>query len=295
MSITKRNEPIILAVVRNDNDIAIRIDQNSWAADSFEGLPVVELKLTGCRRAARLYDGEIDSENEPLDEALAGLTNSVDLALYYEVVKEVDEFVISLQVNYLADGLRLYCAQINETLSDYTTEELKRKNTRLAQLYQASAQDSEISDYMYRLLKYSLEKMISTDFNLYQRKIEFFSKTNPEKAALLTGEIQAYQKVLTFMGLGESDGKSLESQVRVWLRSMEFDDGYVENQSARAKSIENKIANFGQAAIFPLLEMIKYAQQGFRREVIIILGMIDPSVQKRVVDIWGFDESPDKM
>jgi hypothetical protein len=291
MSTFKQNEPIILAVARNDKDLTLRIDQNSWAFDSFEGLPVVELKLTGCRSAARLYDGEIDSENAPLGEVLAELTNSVDLALYYEIVKEVDEFVISLQVNYLADGLRLYCTQISETPSDYTTEDLKRKTTRFAQLYQASAQANQLNDYMYRLLKDSLEKMISKEFDLYQRKIEFFSRTHPKKATILTGEIQAYQNVLACMGLGETDGKPLESQVRVWLGSMEFDDGYIENQSAHAKSIENKIANFGQAALFPLLEMIKYAHPGFRREVIIILGMIDPSVQKRVADILQFDEA----
>ena len=281
MSTTKRNEPIVLTVARNDNDLTIRIDQNSWAFDSFEGLPVVELKLTGCRSAARLYDWEIDSENEPLDDLLAELTNSVDLALYYEVVKEADEFVISLEFNYTADGLRLYCTQISETPSDYTIEELKRKTTRLAQLYQSSAQANELSEYMYRLLKNTLKKMIGKELDRYERKIEFLDRANPEKAAKLKGEVQAYQNVLKLIGLGEVDGKPIATEVISWLPQVRY-----------AKSVESRTANLWQAALFPLLEEIKDPETWFeyKEAILLILGVIDPDVKQKIIYILEPDD-----
>ena len=281
MSPTKRNEPIILTVAKNDNDLTIRIDQNSWAFESFEGLPVVELKLTGCRSAARLYDWEIDSENEPLDEVLAELINSVNLALYYEVVKEADEFVISLQVNYLADGLRLYCTQISETPSDYTIEELKRKTAWLAQLYLASNEAHELSYYIYHLLKYKLSEMISKELDLYQRKIEFLSRTNPEKAATFRGEAQAYQNVLKLIGLGEVDGKPIATQVISWLPQVRY-----------AKSVESRTANLWEAALFPLLEIIKDPEiwLEYKEAILLILGRIDPDVKQKIMYILGPDD-----
>jgi len=291
MSPINSGESIILAVTHNNNDINIRVDRNGFALSSFEGASVVELMLKECRSAARLYDGDLDTVYDSLGPAFVDLTDSVGQPLYYKILKEADEFIITLQINYFPNELRFYCAQTSETPSDYTIEELKHKTTRLSQLYQASIQASELESYTYRLLKYSLVTMIRKEIDRYERKIEFIGRTNPEKAATLTGQIQAYQKVLTHIGLGDADGKPLESQVRVWLQSMSFDDGDINNQTAHAKSMEKKIASFGQAAIPPLLEVIKYGNQGFRREVLIILGMVDPGVQERIMDILQWDNA----
>ena len=270
MNTTHRNESIILAVTRINNDITLRIDKNGFADNQFAGFPVIELKLVGCQDAAQLFDE---------------LVHSVNQALYYEIVKQDDGFTIRLWVNY---EIEVACKQIDEVASDYTIEELKRKASRLAQLYLASTEASELPNYMYHLLQHKLSKMINKELDLYQRKIEFFSSTDPEKAATLTGEAQAYQKVLTLIGLGKVDGRPIESQIRSWLARI--NDDHIENQFAYAKSVESRIADLGQAALFPLLEMIKNAHPGYRREVIIILGMIDPIVQKGIMEILEPDD-----
>lgn len=291
MSKTNNNELIILAITRNDNDIIVRIDKNGLAHSQFEGLPVTELKLMGCQGAARLFDGESDYVNEPLDLVLDELTSSIDKPLNYEIQKEADAFIIFLQVNYSPNELRLNCTKISETPSDYIVEELKSKTNRLARLYHASIEASELSYYMYHLLKDALQKMIVKELELHKRKIEFFSGTNPEKAATLKGEVQAYQEILTLIGLGEVNGKAIAPQISGSILQIWSDN--VWHQATYAALVESRIADMGKAALFPLLEFIKHTNSWYmREEAMLILGLIDPEVKEKVMKIAHSDNKP---
>ena len=275
MSTTNRNESIILALIKNDNDITIRIDNNGWAFSSFEGLPVVELRLMGCRDAIWVWDE---------------VANFVDQSLYYKILKEADEFTVRLWINYHVDEIEVTCAQIDEGESDYTVEELKGKASRLAQLHLASDEAHRLSDYIYLLLRHKLSQMISKEMDLYQRKIDFFSRTNPEKAATLRGEAQAYQKVLKLIGLGEVDGKPIATQIGVWISRI-WNEHFID-QAGHPKSSKNRITDLGEAALFPLLEMLKNPdpELEYRKMAIYFLGLIDPAVKDMIiVNILGSD------
>jgi hypothetical protein len=275
MSTTNKNEPIILAVARNGSDITLRIDNNGWAFSEFAGTPVVELKLMGCRDAAWVWDE---------------VANSVDQSLYYEILKEADAFTVRLWINYHVDEIEVTCAQIDEVGSDYTVDELKGKASRLAQLYLVSAEANRLSRYIYHLLRHKLSQMISKEMDLYQRKIDSFSRTNPEEAATLRGEAQAYQKVLTLIGLGEVDGKPIATQIEAWVSRIWNE--HLMDQAGHSKSSKNRITDLGEAALFPLLEMLKNPDPELedRKMAIYFLGLIVPAVKEMiVVNILGSD------
>jgi hypothetical protein len=272
MSVANNNELFLMAITRSDNAITLRIDRNGWAQSQLEGAPVVELKLLACSNVAKVFDK---------------LNNSAGKPVYYEVVKDNDKVMVSFWINYPLDELQVDCAQVNETLTDYTFEDLKSKMNRLSELYAASSVANQLGDYIYHLLKNTLSKMIQKELDLYQHKIEFFAKTNPEKATKLTGEIQAYQKVLALMGLGEVNGQAIAPQIRDWLSRIWADD--IENQVAYAKSVESRIADMGKIALFPLLEILKNSDPRYGREVSLILGLIDPTVQEKILEILQLD------
>ncbi|MFZ5820527.1 MAG: hypothetical protein ACOYYJ_11575 [Chloroflexota bacterium] len=237
-------ELIPLAVTRSENDITLRIDKNGLCHSQFEGLPVAELKLIACRDAARVF---------------AVLNEFIDNPVYYEVVKEQGAVTVSFQADYMSDEFRVDCDQVNETLADYTLEELKQKTNRLARLYAASVEANELSDYLYRLLKDSLSKMIQKELDLYQHKIEFFARTNPEKAATLTGQEQAYQKVLALVGL-DGNGRSITPQMRGAISQIWSD--HVWHQSTYAAQVESGIEEMGRLPSFRSWKLSKTLLRG---------------------------------
>src|SRR5574342_1045117 len=99
MMTSNRNESIVLTITRNENDMTIRIDKNGLAYSQFEGLPIVELKMKGCREATRVSDNLLNPIGQPLE---------------YNVLKGEDEFTVLLRVNYAPDELEVKCNQVHE-------------------------------------------------------------------------------------------------------------------------------------------------------------------------------------
>lgn len=277
MSIPYSYDQYILAVTRNDDDITLRIDRNSWMQSQFEGAPVVELTLIACGDVASVFDTLNDSRGKPIS---------------YQVMENNEKVTVALSLNYYEpDDLEINCGQISEILTDYTFEDLKSKTSKLAQLYAASTKANQLSDYIYHLLIETLSKTIQNELDLHQRKIEFFTRTNPEKAAMLTGEAQAYRKVLTLIGLGEVNGKAITPQIRNAI--VEIWSENVWHQATYAALVESRIADMREAALFPLLEIIKQANSWVMRdEAILILGLIDPEVKERVMKIVQSGNNP---
>ena len=279
MSIEYSYDQYILAVTLNNEDITLRIDRDSWMQSQIEGAPVVELKLIACDDVASMFEKLNASTGKPV---------------YYEVIENNDQVAVALSLNYYEpDDFQINCKQISETLMDYTFEDLKTKTKRLAESYTACLTANQLGDYIYHLLKDTLSKMIQKELDLSQRKIEFFARTNPEKAAILTGEEQAYRKVLTRMGLGEINGKVIAPQIRDAI--LEIWSENVWHQATYAALVESRIADMGESALFPLLEIIKQPNSWYMRdEAILILGMIDPEVKEKVMKIVQLDNNHDR-
>lgn len=270
MSIPYSFDQYLLAVTINNNNIILRIDRSGWTNNQVEGMPIAEVTLIACNNWASVFEKLNNSTGKPIE---------------YQVTKDSDNVIVTLAINYNEfDEIQINCKQIDETLADFTLDDLKSKTNKLTELYTASMMANELSDFIYQLLKNTLLKTLQKEITTHHPKIEFFSKTNPEKAALLTGEVQAYKKVLTLIGLGEVDGHSIAPQIRQAISQIWSDN--VWHQSTYAALIESKIADMKQAAVFPLLEIIKHPNSWYMRdEAILILGMVDSEVKEKLVKI----------
>jgi hypothetical protein len=123
-----------------------------------------------------------------------------------------------------------------------------------------------------------LQKTSEKEFDNYQRKYVFLTKSNPEKAAILKGEVQANLKMLRL--IGRVDGESLEPQITHWILSL-WDVSHEKPQSHDAV-IEDRIAMMGNAAIIPLLKLINHQNPNIRAKAVQILGLIDPKIANDV-------------
>ncbi|MEW6404725.1 MAG: hypothetical protein AB1649_23255 [Chloroflexota bacterium] len=267
-----RNETIILAFARHGNDITIRIDKNGLAQRQFEGLPVTELTLTECKEPESLLD-----------------QLTVDHSIDYEITEKSGETTVLFCINYSTDEFEVTCRSTSKTETDYTVEDWRRKTERLAQLYLETDVSDRLYEFMYFLLRENLVKMIGKEIDSGQRKIEFLGKTSVESAANLTGQLQAYRKVLARIGMGEIDGQPMAHQMSEWVSHI-WDDR-IENQVAYAQSVEDKISELGDAALFPLLDMIRKAIIWDERdryeldELLHLLGVVDQAVQQKAAMI----------
>jgi hypothetical protein len=267
------NETIILAFEQHNRDITIRIDKNGLAQSSFVGLPVVELQLLG-----------VSDPDRVMDEL------AVDLSLDYEINEKPGEPNVLMCINYSPDDFEVKCSSVREIESDYTVEDLKSKTSWLAERYLQADTENRLNVYMYFLLKETLTKKIARELDNYQRKIEFFERTDKEKAANITGQAQAYRKVLALIGLGELDGQPIASEISKWFSRI-WDDR-IEYQVAYSQAVEKKISDLGSAALFPLLEMIRRCVRGYERKKLIhFLGIVDRVVESKISLILPSDDS----
>lgn len=270
MSIPYNHDQYLLSVTTNNDNIILRIDRSGWTNNQVEGMPITEVTLTACRNRAGVFEKINNSISKPID---------------YQVAKDSGNVIVTLTINHNEfDGIQINCKQIDETLTDFTLGDLKRKNSRLAELYASSVMANELGDFTYQLFRNTLLKTIQKEITTHHPKIEFFKKTNSEKAAVLTGEVQAYEKVLTLIGLGEVDGQSIAPHIRQEISQIWSD--HVRHQAAYAALVERKIADMKQAALFPLLEIIKNPNSWYMRdEAILILGLIDSEVKENLLKI----------
>ncbi len=277
MSIPYSFDQYLLAVTINNDNIILRIDRSGWTNNQVEGMPIAEVTLIACNNWESVFEKLNNSTGKPIE---------------YQVTKDSDNVIVTLAINYNEfDEVQINCKQIDETLADFTLDDLKSKTNKLTELYTASMMANELSDFIYQLLKNTLLKTLQKEITTHHPKIEFFSKTNPEKAAILTGEVQAYKKVLTLIGLGEVDGQSIAPQIRQAISQIWSDN--VWHQSTYAALIESKIADMKQAAVFPLLEIIKHPNSWYMRdEAILILGMVDSEVKEKLVKIIESRNNP---
>jgi hypothetical protein len=260
----------LLAVTRSGEDIHLRIDRNSWSGIKNAGMPVSVIKLSACKNADRVFNALVTSIGKPI---------------FYEITNDNNGASVFLEIDFHEDDEpELNCAKVDEFLADYSIDDLKIKSDKLAEMYGTCLVEREFGDYIYDLSRKTLWKMIQKEFETYDQKFEFFGKTNPEKSAILTGEKMAFEKVLDLLGLSEIKGQSIAYQISQVIAHIGSDE--VWHQPTYAALVESKVSNLGQTALFPLLDIIKQSNsQKMRDEAIRIIGIIEPEVKEKVLEI----------
>jgi hypothetical protein len=178
---SQSSEMVILTVVCKDRDIAIRIDQDSLAFNQLQESQVVSLTLRACNNAESVFKD---------------LCEFVDRPVEYTIIEEGDATHVSFWLDWGVLELEVKCAQVTISKVIYTADDLKHKIDRLSALYRNNMWQSESNERAYYLMRDTLQRMIKKEIESSQRRIDFFQKTNPDKASFLAGAIAAYQKVL---------------------------------------------------------------------------------------------------
>jgi hypothetical protein len=258
MEAVNRNEAVVLGIVLDGSDLTIRIDRNGLAQSQFEGIPVINLVLHGCSDVVPAFDKLSESIDKPLD---------------YEIIERADGTTVLFWIDYHPDEIEIKCARVAEVASDYTTDDWKRKSVRLSRLYLASANTSELYQYMYFLLRDSLRKRLSREIEVCQRKIDFFSQANPEKAEPIKAHMRAYQQLLALMG--QDKEQSIMLQMEQWILR-EWDDDLPDPRGYH-EMVRRRIIDMGEVVVFPLLELLgRHSDDFMSNEVLHILGLVNP-------------------
>ncbi len=184
MDKNQASEMVIFTVVRQDQDISIRLDRDSLAFHPLPDGQVINLTLHTCENA---------------DSVFEDLCEFVDRPVAYKIAGQGDATLVSFWLDWGVLDLEVKCNQITESRERYADDDLRRKIDRLSFLYQNSKWQSEANEHAYNLMIQALQRMIKKEFETSQQKIEFFQKTMPDRASFLAGATVAYQKVLAKM------------------------------------------------------------------------------------------------
>ncbi len=170
---------IILDVRIDEDEIILRIDKDAFRGGEGRDDLVAELVLKGCRNPR----ADFEKLNESLGEDIEYFISEGQIALVPDIGPE---FVIT-------------CQSIGEASSDYTISELKNKCAWLAERYSLlSEQYSDVSrKYLSTMSRLRIE--IGKEIDRCQRKLEFFSESNPEKSRELAKRIEAHERLLVLM------------------------------------------------------------------------------------------------
>ncbi len=257
MEAVNRNEAVVLGIVLDGSDLTIRIDRNGLAQSQFEGMPVINLVLHGCSDTVPAFDKLSVSMDKPLD---------------YEIIECADGTTVLFWIDYRPDEIEIKCARVAEVASDYTTDDWKRKSIRLSRLYLASANTSELYQYMYFLLRDSLRKRITREIEVSQRKINFFSQANPEKAELVKAHMKTYQQLLA--SIGQDKEQSIMLQMEQWILR-EWDEDLPDPRGYQ-EMVRKRIVDMGEVVVFPLLELLgRHDDDSMTDEVLHILELVN--------------------
>lgn len=244
------NQTIILAVSYENENVRIRIDRNGLANPDFEPNPVTVLDLNSCINDAKFRDV---------------FSNSIGKYIEFDVQQNGDGFHVTFIIDYRDDDeFTVNCSQFHSSSSDYTFEELKTKSERLAGILLAEQRMNTINSFLYETLLKRIRKEAQKEIDLCQRKIGFFIGKDDEKANQYAEIIKFYQRLLSITGL--DDHQNLRDLVRNKLINM-WDKNGVEYQIEQNRQTRTEIIRLGDAAIFPLLEMLTNSTPLIRKEV----------------------------
>lgn len=170
---------ILLDVGIAGDDITVRIDKDSLGQGEYQGLPVTELVLSGCRNATRDF--------ETLSESLGD-----------GVAYQVTEHGVTLSPDF-APAFTVACDRVSEIASDYTISDLKKKCAWLGEHHIGLLEKYEDISRKYSSTMSRMEAEITKEIDRCQRKMGFSRESKPEKARELSARVEALRRFLSFM------------------------------------------------------------------------------------------------
>jgi hypothetical protein len=268
---TMNNEIIILGVDQEEHDLRVRLDRNGLSLKEHTGPEVSTVVLQDC---------EIDKAT--FDTLKACIDHSMRMTTQ---VKE-NTTLVTIIID-ACDSYALTCSKVMDMSSEYTRKDLLRKTHRLGRLVSqtgkppakpAAEPGNDLDLLIYQTLKFNLQRFIQKELDLTQRKIDFFTQSNPEQARLTTRHLRSLEKIQDLTGW--RDGQPVMFEVERWLK-----EGLDESQPDHADKLEGarkRILAMGENAVLPLLEILKRHNDSILAEVLSLLKQISPGIFTRV-------------
>lgn len=180
----KKLEAVLIKISATDDTVILRIDNDSLMADQERGLPI---------RVLTLRVVEIDSN------VLSNLTNGIDQPIYYDI--DPDRKSVNFVINYIETDppISLRCFDVIENEEDYSYTDLVQKSARLAQLCVSVDDENWHLRHEHESFIACLQKIIEKDMDTAARKMEFFKERNPDKMAIIIGELETLKRVLSLI------------------------------------------------------------------------------------------------
>jgi hypothetical protein len=172
----------ILAISQNQNNLIMRLDISDWfVLKSYEDV-VCEISLIECSDVQKSFE---------------------------EIKKHIGEFVWNYEFSQdekiftilLDDGeiIEIECNEIKVKKQDLTIDELLQKFQILAKSYQQESERSSKGWRKYQQLNQLLKREVLNEIQNWERKKEFFEKTNPHNAEKAKAAIKFCERIINFV------------------------------------------------------------------------------------------------
>ena len=180
-----KNEGIIHEVHLDKDELCLRLDMDRLGLETNAVQPIVIVRLTGCTDIADILHTVQQARGKYL--------------YFWAAEASGGGMSVVLEIDYGLSEIEVDCTCVTKTYSDYTMEDLHRKCQWLSAAYQSSQNERRASEREHYTLSTRLTKTINNEIERCEKKLGFFSKINPERAAAMQGQIEAYQRVLVRM------------------------------------------------------------------------------------------------
>jgi hypothetical protein len=180
----KKLEAVLLKISAIGDTVILRIDNDSSMADQERGLPIRILTLRGVEIGSNI---------------LSNLSNGIDQPIYYDI--DPDRRSVNFVINYIETDPPIYlrCFDVTENEEDYSYTDLVQKSARLTQLCVSLDDENWHLRHEHESFIARLQKIIEKDMDTAARKMEFFKERNPEKMAIIIGELETLKRVLSLI------------------------------------------------------------------------------------------------
>lgn len=178
----------ILDVKQNQDNLILRLDGSDWfKVESYKDV-VIELELVECQNVQTAFEE---------------LKNNIgELIWNYEFIAESKILDILMDSS---DNFKIACAEIVETKSDLTIDELFLKFQWLAENYQRESENSFRGWGKYRKLNNLLERELEGEIQNWEKKKSFYQQNespNVDKAETI---IKFCDRILNYISQVEKE------------------------------------------------------------------------------------------
>jgi hypothetical protein len=172
---------ILLSAEAEGDTLVLRLDRQHWGTpDSAGPFPITTLAFEGC--------GDVIAPLRDLREV-------VDSYIECNVIGSVPSLEIEIEANSFLPYVEVRCSGGTVTESEYTFQDLWRNHLRLYKTFDLEQTQRLRMERENRRLKETTRAFLAEEIERCRRKLEFFERTNPDRAAEMRGRLAAYERV----------------------------------------------------------------------------------------------------